>query len=125
MRVSWPIYLLLFPALIAGCHSSGSYRKTSVLGIRHTSYSNGVTDVVQLWRDGTYQQDIRDGEGKTISHMGKWHIDENKQVEVAGWMDPKAVAMKRPDAGVSRPDVILVAPLSYFLKPRVPINVGY
>ena len=125
MRGLWPICLLLFAASVAGCHSSGLHGNTTVLGTRHASYANGVTDVVQLWRDGTYQQDIRDGTGKTISHMGKWHIDENKQVEVAGWMDPKAVAMKRPDAGASRPDVILIAPQSYFLKPRVPINVGY
>ena len=57
--------------------------------------------------------------------MGKWHFDENKRVEVVGWMDPKAIAMKRPDAGISRPDVILLAPLFYFQEPRVPINVGY
>ena len=125
MRVLRPVCLLLFPALVTGCHPSGLHGNTSVLGIHHASYSNGVTDVVQLWRDGTYQQDIRDGAGKTTSHRGKWHFDANKRVEVAGWMDPKAIAMKRPDAGISRPDVILLAPLFYFQKPRVPINVKY
>jgi len=125
MQRIWSACLLMSPLLSAGCHPSGQHGHTSVLGIRHASYSNGVTDVVQLWRDGTYQQDVRDGTGKTISHMGQWHIDENKQVEVAGWMNPESIALKRPDAGTSRPDVILVAPLSFFQKPRVPINVGY
>lgn len=109
MHKVWSICLLILPMLAAGCHSSGQHGHTSVLGIRHASYSNGVTDVVQLWRDGTYQQDVRDGTGKTISHTGKWHIDENRQVEVAGWMNPESIALKRPDAGTSRPDVILRA----------------
>ena len=123
MRTSW-LFCLLLPVLAAGCQSA-SLHETSVLGVRHASYSNGVTDVVQLWRDGTYQQDIRDKKGNTISHTGEWHVDKNRLVEVAGWMDPESVALKRADAGTSRPDVILVAPMSFFKKPRVPINVGY
>jgi len=78
MRLVWPVCFLMSPFLVTGCHSSGQYGHTSVIGTRHASYSNGVTDVVQLWRDGTYQQDVRDGTGKTISHMGQWHIDENE-----------------------------------------------
>lgn len=96
-----------------------------MLGVRHASYSDGVTDVVQLRHDGTYQQDVRDKKGNTISHLGKWHLDENKQVEVAGWVNPESVAQKKADAGTSRPDVILVAPLSLFRKPPAPINVRY
>ncbi len=125
MRASGPFCLLLLPILAAGCHSTGLHGSTSVLGVRHASYSNGVTDVVQLWHGGTYQQNVRDKKGNTISHMGKWHIDENKQVEVAGWMNPESIALKRVDAGTSRPDVILVAPLSLFRKPPLPVNVGY
>ncbi len=104
---------------------SGCAQHTTVLGTYRASYPNRVTESIQLWRDGTYQQDIGDKTGKVIEHTGQWRMGQHEQVEVPGWMDPNSIALGRPDAGISRPDIIFLAPLADFQKPQKPINVVY
>jgi hypothetical protein len=116
---SW-FSLLVMPLLVSGC-----VKHTTVLGTYHASTATGVTDDIQLWQDGTYQQTVQKQNGQITEHLGQWRIGENQQVEVAGWIDPKAVALGLPGAAASRPDIVFLAPLSRFQKPKVPINVAY
>jgi hypothetical protein len=120
MKTPFSLFLLIPLPFLSGC-----VHHTSVLGTYQTSCSRGVTENIQLWRDGTYQQEVRDRSGKTLAHRGTWRTRQNQDIEVLGWMNPRSIALGLPNAGTSRPDVILVAPLVSFAKPKVPINVGY
>ena len=114
------VVLLLILACLSGC-----VQHTTLLGTYRASYPNSVRESIQIWRDGTYQQDISDKTGKTIEHTGQWQMGQHEQVEVSGWMDPNSIAYARQDAGTSRSDIIFLAPLSAFQKPQKPINIAY
>jgi hypothetical protein len=120
MRTKVFIVLPLISACLSEC-----VQHTTVLGTYYASYPNSVAESIQLWRDGTYDQNIGDKTGQVIEHTGQWRIGQHGQVEVPGWIDPDSIALGRPDAGASRSDIIFLAPLADFRQPQKPINAAY